>query len=216
MQRILPMFAVPFATLELGDAATLNAELRALFLDIEARGDDYSNPDPFVSRNAALYESTFDLFDWPQPPIQRLREFCLSSLYGLIGELNSYDEATLRSLRFSCESWFHITRRGGYFGPHIHALHAWSGVYCVQHDGDDPDSLSGRLVFPHPNTAAAMYTDRSCSNLKAPFSTGPVRMRLTPGQLVLFPSWLEHQVYPYEGDGMRMTVAFNMRFQQKA
>jgi len=35
---------------------------------------------------------------------------------------------------------------------------------------------------------------------------------LTPGQLVLFPSWLLHEVMPYEGDDVRITVAFNARF----
>jgi hypothetical protein len=36
---------------------------------------------------------------------------------------------------------------------------------------------------------------------------------LEPGQLVLFPSWVLHDVKPYEGDGERITVAFNCWFQ---
>lgn len=214
MKNLQPVFSVPFATLEMENSESLNRELRDFFLATEKRGREVANPDPFVNRNEALFESRFDLFDWPEPCVQRLNKFCLSAVYGLIGELNGYDQQRLASLHYKCESWFHITRRGGYFGPHVHALHAWSGVYCVQHDGDDPESQSGRLVFHHPNPAAVMYTDLSTHKLKPPFSTGPLRIRLQPGQLVLFPSWLEHQVYPYEGNGLRITVAFNLRFAQ--
>lgn len=215
MHKITPVFSVPFTRVELEDSEALNRELKAFFLATEQRGEELANPDPFVNRNETLFESRFDLFEWTEPCVQRLSKFCLSSVYGLVGELNGYDATMLQNLGYKCESWFHITRRGGYFGPHVHALHAWSGVYCVEHDGDDPDSMSGRLVFQHPNPAAVMYTDLANHRLKPPFSTSPLRIRLTPGTLVLFPSWLEHQVYPYEGDGTRITVAFNVRFAER-
>ena len=216
MHNITPVFSVPFTRVEMENPEALNSELRDFFLATEQRGLEMANPNPFVNRNESLYESKFDLFDWTEPCVQRLSQYCLSAVYGLIGELNDYDQAMLQKLHYKCESWFHITRKGGYFGPHVHALHAWSGVYCVEHEGDDPDSMSGRLVFPHPNPAAVMYTDLSTHKLKPPFATSPLRIRLTPGTLVLFPSWLEHQVYPYEGDGMRITVAFNLRFAEAA
>jgi hypothetical protein len=31
-----------------------------------------------------------------------------------------------------------------------------------------------------------------------------------PGLLVLFPSWLFHQVRPYRGTGLRISLAFNL------
>ena len=37
-------------------------------------------------------------------------------------------------------------------------------------------------------------------------------VRLEPGQLVLFPSWLLHDVKPFQGEGERITVAFNCWF----
>ena len=47
-----------------------------------------------------------------------------------------------------------------------------------------------------------------------PYGMGNMSLRLRPGQLVMFPSWLLHQVTPFEpeGDGLRITVAFNARF----
>jgi hypothetical protein len=35
---------------------------------------------------------------------------------------------------------------------------------------------------------------------------------LTPraGMMVLFPSWLQHAVRPYRGQGLRISIAFNL------
>lgn len=212
MADLTTAFAVPLATAQLPDCDSLNEELRKVFLAHEAEGERFANPSPFVYRNRTLFESRFDLFDWPQPCIAKLREFCLANVYGVIRELNGYDNDTLQKLHIQCESWFHITRRGGFFGAHNHPLHSWSGVYCVKHDGDDPDSTSGKLTFINPMMSAGMYTDMAIAKTKRPFGFAPIKLRLKPGQLVLFPSWLLHEVLPYEGDSERITVAFNARF----
>lgn len=212
MFQIKPMFAVPIVEARLPDCAALNAELEALFVARAAEGAKYANPGPLVKRNDALFESNFRLFDWPHPCIAKLRDFCLGAMYRAIGELNGYDVSTLQRLHMGVESWYHLTRRGGWFGVHNHALHSWSGVYCVRHDGDDPASDSGRLSFIPPNPAAQMYTDMAVANFRPPYALNPLMLRLEPGQLVLFPSWLLHEVLPYEGDTLRITVAFNARF----
>ena len=135
MYQLLPMFAVPMVFARMPDCEAVNEELRALFL-ARAGDDRYRNPDPFTHRNAALFESNFRLFDWPQPVVQRLREFCWSNLYRAIRELNGYDVETLKRLHIAAEAWFHVTKKGGFFGPHNHPLHSWSGVYCVSHGSD--------------------------------------------------------------------------------
>jgi hypothetical protein len=211
MAQITPMFAVPMVSRHLEDCAALNAELEALFLAREAEGDRYRHPEPLVE-SRGLFESNFRLFDWPHDCVRRLRDFCWSTLYGAIGDLNGYDDPTLLRLQMADESWFHITRGGGYFGVHNHALHAWSGVYCVRHDGDDPTSPSGRLSFIHPHAAASSYVDMSTFKLRRPYAIGHLNLRLQAGELLLFPSWLQHHVLPYEGNTHRITVAFNARF----
>ena len=210
--HVQPTFAVPLVFCHLKDHEALHEELKALFARVEAEGDRFRNPDPFVTRNEALYESNFTLFDWPQPCVQTLRQFCLKNLYRAIGELNGYDMAMLQRMHIATESWFHTTRQGGFFGAHNHPMHSWSGVYCVQHDGDDPDSTSGQLTFINPLASMTTFIDTAISNLKQPYHQGMRRYRLQPGQLVLFPSWLLHEVSPYEGNTQRITVAFNARF----
>jgi hypothetical protein len=40
-------------------------------------------------------------------------------------------------------------------------------------------------------------------------------VKFEPGQLVLFPSYILHDVKPFEGDGERITIAFNCWFKLK-
>jgi len=209
---VQPMFPTPFAFERLADPDRLNAALRTLFLARENAGA-YRNPDPYTERNDALFESRFDLFQWPDPEVAELREFCLSRTLQLVQRLNGYDAARMRALRLRIESWFHVTRRNGYFGVHNHPNASWSGVYCV--DGGQPDPGAddgGKLTFLHPYAQAAMHTDHGNDMLRPPFNVQHVGYVLAPGQLILFPSWLQHLVTPFVGEGTRITVAFNVAF----
>jgi uncharacterized protein (TIGR02466 family) len=212
MFQITTAFAVPLIVTKMDAPERLNSELRELFLKCEREGDKFRNPEPYTHRNDALFESHFQLFDWPQKCIQELREFCWKNLYRAIAELNGYDQDTLRRLHIANESWFHITNKGGFFGAHNHPSHSWSGVYCVAHHGDDPQSGSGRLTIINPFSTTNMYLDMANARFQPPFDSAHRMLRLEPGQLVLFPSWLLHEVLAYEGNDARITVAFNARF----
>jgi uncharacterized protein (TIGR02466 family) len=213
MSQISPIFSVPFAFEQHNDCVSLNQELRELFLRREAMGARFANPNPYTPRNPELFESHFDLFSWPEACIARLREFCLAELTRTVAELNRYEPAQMARLEIVTDAWFHITRRGGFFGVHNHPMASWSGVYCVasgENDADQPES--GKLSFLNP--MAQMYFDSGNSQLQFPYQTGSYALSLKPGQLVLFPSWVQHQVMPFFGEGERITVAMNcaMRF----
>jgi len=207
---IQPLFPVPFAFEQHADCARLNAALRTLFLARDSDAD--RNANPYTERNAALFESRFDLFGWPQPEVAELREFCLSRTLQVIQQLNRHPPELMRGLRLAVESWFHVTRRNGWFGVHNHPNASWSGVYCVDAGRPDADAEdSGKLTFLHPNPEAGMHTDRGNESLVPPFHVAHAGYILQAGQLVLFPSWLMHHVTPFVGDGERITVAFNCK-----
>lgn len=213
MIQILPMFSVPYASAQLDDCTSLNQELRDLFIRREAMGKRFANPNPYTPRNKELFESHFDLFSWPEACVARLSEYCMTQLTQLVAGINGYPPEQMARLQIATDAWFHITRRGGFFGLHNHPMASWSGVYCVstgQHDPDQPDS--GKLSFVNPN--AQMYFDSGNSQLQVPYHIGALGFSLQAGQLVLFPSWVQHQVMPFFGEGERITVAFNcsMRF----
>jgi uncharacterized protein (TIGR02466 family) len=216
MSQITPMFAVPFGFAQHPQPEPLNTTLRALFVAREAEGARYANPNPYTVRNAQLFESHFDLFDWPEPCIAQLREFCMAQLMRWVGELNGYDLPTLRRIDIATDAWFHITRRTGQFGVHNHPMASWSGVYCVRAGRNDPEQPgSGRLSFINPHSTNTMYIDPGNAYLREPFQHSNYGFDLVPGQLIVFPSWVLHHVMPFHGEDERITVAFNCSFRQR-
>ena len=132
-----------------------------------------------------------------------------------VASANGYDAGTMASLRIYSHTWYHVTRRGGHVIPHSHPMASWSGVYCVD-DGADPSapSDSGLLRFHNPHGYSNTFLDPGNARMQAPYHHGFWLQRLVPGMLVLFPSWVVHDVTPYQGSGTRITVAFNCWFGQ--
>lgn len=207
--ELVNMFAVPSAVSRYPEHARLNPALKRYVLAQEQTGTA-SNPRPFTQRNRATFESRFNLFGDTDPAIQELKTYCWNQLVALVGHLNGYDQQALLRLRISNESWFHVTRRGGFFGVHLHPNASWSGVYCVdpgQHDPDQKDS--GLLCFVNPMIAGNMYVDAGNARLRLPYGFQIATLALVSGQLVIFPSFVLHDVKPFEGEGERITIAFN-------
>lgn len=210
--HIQPVFSVPMGFARFEHPDLLNPHLKSLFLRREAEGR--RNVEPSMRVTHALFESRFDLFAWPDREILTLRDFCFTALYQLIAQLNRYTQEEIDKIKIASDSWFHITRKGGYFGFHNHPMASWSGVYCVDSGGIDPASTddNGALQFINPNQLAGMFLDAGNRRIANPYGMGNQAFKLEAGQLVLFPSWLNHQVLPYQGDGERITVAFNTWF----
>jgi uncharacterized protein (TIGR02466 family) len=213
MTEIVPFFAVPFAFSRHPEPAALNRELRAHILGLAEVGAANANPRPITGRNAPVFESHFNFFRSTEKCVQHLKEFCWHEMLATICELNRYDAAMRSNLLIYNDAWFHVTRRGGYFSLHMHPNASWSGVYCVDAGGGDGEKREGgALTFVSPTLASGMHIDAGNASLQGAFAGGVRSLKLEPGQLVLFPSWVMHQVTPFEGDGERITVAFNCWF----
>lgn len=213
--QISTLFAVPVAQAQHPDPARLNDELARLFLERE-RDPKYRNPHPSMRIGAALYESDFNLFSWPEACIGELQAFCWSALSQLVAGLNGYPPEELGKIQIRSHTWFHITRDGGWFGLHNHAMASWSGVYCVTPGDVAGDPENGLLNFVNPLSTAGMFIDAGNVRVRRPYNLRNLGFQLRPGQLVLFPSWLNHEVLPYRGSGERITVAFNCWFEGAA
>lgn len=211
--NVFPAFAVPMAEIHHPEPSALNAALLQLVFALEAQGAGYRNPDPVVHQPEGLFESEFAFFAREEPCVRELRTFVWASLGEFLRSINPNLADGTQGLRISSQTWFHITRSGGYFGYHNHPMASWSGVYCVADGGPDPAyGNNGCLVFPHPQPAANTFLDSANSTLRWPFSHGNYVLPLKPGQMVLFPSWLGHYVTPFHGEAQRVTVAFNAWF----
>ena len=208
---VRPAFAVPIGEARLERCERLNAELEALFLARE--NDEYRNPSPSHIPQAETFESRFNLFRWPEACVQELRRFVLDSVARTVIEATNLKIDDLARLTLHNHTWFHISRYAGSFIAHNHPLASWSAVYCVR-PGEtvaaQPDS--GMLRFFDPRQGADAYSDPTTVSLRPSFAPRSVQMRLEPGSLVVFPSYLFHEVTPFYGRDARITVATNCWF----
>jgi hypothetical protein len=213
MSEIVPFFAVPFALAKNADCAALHGELRRYFDDQISGACAALGSAAHAQREPRVYESGPDLFSVNEPCVKQLREFCLREILSVVCTLNGFDESTARSLVMQYSAWFRVVRRGGYLDLHHHPNSSWSGIYCVDPGHHDADKTgSGLLTFVNPAVAHGMFVDASNKNLVEAFSAQSRSVSLVPGQLVLFPSSVLHQVNPYEGEGTRITVSFTCSF----
>ncbi|MDP9008694.1 MAG: 2OG-Fe(II) oxygenase family protein [Pseudomonadota bacterium] len=210
--ELVNMFAVPFSFSRYEAHSRLNPALKRHIFAQEGSGVA-ANPRPLTQRNAALFESHFNFFRDRDPAVQELKLFCWDQLLALIGRLNGYDLPTLRRLQIFNDCWFHVTRRGGYFGLHNHPNASWSGVYCVDPGRPDADKTdSGALSFVNPMLTSVMHIDAGVAQMQLPYGPQIASLSLEAGQLVMFPSWVLHDVKPFQGEGERITIAFNCWF----
>jgi len=202
-------FATPLASVSLPGHAALNHDLRNVFLSREDESHRHHIRIP--TQVGAVFESRFDLFEWPDAPIRTLSNFIHEALSGMVASVNGYSGAEMEGFEFFYDSWFHITRSAGYQSIHSHPNASWSGIYCVE-PGDSPEDRpeSGQVKFYDPRGAGPqMHFDPANRQLDPRFSTTPVYLTHRAGQLVMFPSWLFHEVLPYHGQRERIVVAFN-------
>lgn len=207
---IFPAFSTPMAAVDYPDSADLNKKLEQFFDQLIAEGKRHQNPRPHNYVQDALFESNFDLFKYDNAAVQHLRGFVLQAIGWVIARLNGYTKAELERVQLFTDAWFHVTEFGGYFYAHNHPMASWSAVYCVTPGSSPTDKPeSGVLRFFDARPHANSYIDAGNANLKDPYGFGNMVFKLQPGQLIIFPSYLQHEVAPFLGQDRRITVAVN-------
>jgi uncharacterized protein (TIGR02466 family) len=101
------------------------------------------------------------------------------------------------------DCWINIMPRRTVHGLHLHPLSSLSGTYYVQIPSGCPgikfeDPRLERFMAAPPRTADARTANRAWITLPA-----------EAGHLVLFESWLRHEVAPNPVDAERVSVSFN-------
>ena len=198
-------FPTPIGNFHIPEAEPVNAQLRQLILDRErAEGK------PVQKSNVGGWHSRSDLMNWPEPPVARLREWFVEAVNAMVnaamevGKTGGVQRSFGGSLQFV--AWANVIRKGNYHRIHNHPGSSWSGVYYVDAGQEAPGQpLSGllELLDPRPFTEMVFTPGE-------PFGQKAI-IRPRAGSMVIFPGWLYHFVNPYQGEGERISIAFNVR-----
>jgi uncharacterized protein (TIGR02466 family) len=101
------------------------------------------------------------------------------------------------------DCWINLMEHGAAHGSHLHPQAVISGTYYVQVPSDSPG-----LKFEDPRLSRMMAAPSRKSS--APIGQrAHVTHRARVGQVVLFESWLRHEVPSHRARGERISVSFN-------
>ena len=195
--RSTNLFGSPLMAHRWADGAALNDQLRPLILAQAARA-------PTVAKtNIGGWHSAYGKL-----------EFCGEAGETLVRHMHAMaDEATARVLKdyghaprtfdWRLDAWANVNRAGDFNQMHTHPGSTWSGVYYVDTGVDAAAEAAPLHIFdPCQGRANTFLPGLAPSS----FTVRPVA-----GEMVIFPSYLAHMVFPHQGPRPRISIAFNMR-----
>ena len=135
-----------------------------------------------------------------QPEFQELKEIINTAATGVLDFLKiAYESLELTGC------WANISPPGDGHRPHTHPNNYLSGVYYVQTQ-EGANTISFDDPRPQTNIISPVTSKITDEN------AGQIHITTREGLLVLFPSWLQHQVPRNKSQQARISIAFNIMF----
>ena len=100
--------------------------------------------------------------------------------------------------------WANINYPGGYNRPHLHPNSLFSGVYWIK-----APEKSGNLMLYEPRQGAQCTMPNRKKGKVPPELWREVHYTPKAGMIIMFPSWLWHEVQPNNSNDIRISVSFN-------
>lgn len=204
-KSLTSLFATPLIVHDWPNSEKFNQDLAEL-----VRGSRKADKDGYGTRsNAGGWQSPGNLITWKDPAVDIFRQR-IEKLVGKFLQIVARDTGENRSFQLMIDAWANINGKGDYNVVHTHPNCMWSGVYYVQPgEADKTIPYSGLLEILDPREASNYIQIRNS------IFDGREFVENVPGRMLLWPSWLKHWVHPFQGEGERISIAFNVNVVEK-
>jgi len=205
---VVPIFAMPFAVVEPGSTADLNAQLAALCLSRATA--EYA--DPQAPRDRLCFRSCEDFFEWDLEAVSGLRRAMLGGVCEVVMAASHYTQAELQALKVQARARFALVRPNGCLPGTTAPMASWYALYCVAAPPpapDRPDSATLRLYGIRNGT---MFKDAANYRLRTPFGDSHYVWRPVAGQMAVFPASILHEVGLNRAQSDLLLVMARVRF----
>ena len=197
--RLLSVFPTTILQRRLEGMEEANRQLEALVNEIAGSEPNSTNG----TTTEGGFQTREDLLQRDHPGIAALKPHIFSAVQDYAGLLIRQElSRPPQKVDFALWGWAVIYKAGHTQGLHVHPNANVSGVYYVTAPSValDPGD-AGKISFYDPRPRATMA--------QLPFQVTRQRIAPVPGDMYLFPSWLEHSVSAFQGEGTRICIAFN-------
>lgn len=197
--QVLSVFPTNILHRHLDGMEEVNRQLMALVAQIAATEPNSTTG----TTTEGGFQTKEDLFQRDNPGIAALKPHIFSAMQDY-ATLMIRQELTQppAKLDFILWGWAVAYKAGHTQGLHVHPGANVSGVYYVS---APPAALepgeAGKISFYDPRPRATMA--------QLPYQATRHRVAPKPGDMYLFPAWLEHSVSAFQGEGTRLCIAFN-------
>lgn len=203
--EIRQLFATPLVQMRLAGCEGLLRDLRDTIVQRSQNdaGVGHSNRGGWQSRD--------DLLSWGGEAAAQIFRVIRAAI-DRITMVYTPDGLARQTIPWKVNAWANINRSGHANDMHCHPGSFWSGCFYVDDGGiGGREGMGGAIEFYDPRGPLPMaYNPLLKMAIKGCVSAG-LGERVLPevGKLLIFPSWLTHSVQSYDGDGIRISVAFN-------
>lgn len=186
----LNAFTTPIFALKFQHGDELAKTIVPIFKDIESKD---ANKYPYENGYTSYNPTSSILF---QEELNDLQKFIDVTVNQIHNRLEFYTPIRL------INSWFNIGRTNSMHERHNHIPAIWSGVYYVHADNN-----SGNISFFNEHLKTNWpYEETSLHN---PLTRSIFTVQPETGLLLVFPSYLEHQVHLNQTNNERISISFN-------
>ena len=196
------LFETPAFLTRLPGHEEMNRALKDVILERE------SNETGLANSNVGGWHSGRDFADWGGPALGSV----LRAAQAIANQLTLDRKGKPANKTWEVQCWANVNRKGQANKRHSHPGCFWSGTYYVE-TGDigQGSGKGGEFEFQDPRGASCALPARMSYKLPGrPAGESRALVTPLPGMMVLFPSWMPHAVRPYAGDGLRISIAFNL------
>ncbi|MGB8327773.1 MAG: hypothetical protein WCE48_09375 [Steroidobacteraceae bacterium] len=205
---LMVIFATPFASVQLSVSEELNSQLQRL---LETRAtDEYRAAG--VRGNPLYFRSREDLLEWPDAPVQSLKQQMLGAVAAIVAATNMYSEKEFGDLRMQARGWFSLVRPNGCIPAASYPQTSWCAIYCVAAPEPAPDRADSAMLRLYETRLANAFTDASTWRMRPPFAYGHHTWRPTRGYMAVFPAAVAHEIALLRGAGSLLLVTLRVRF----
>lgn len=199
------LFATPFIIDELQSQEGIAALREAVNAEHARDGDGVS-----IS-NIGGWHSNTQMLEWGGEAARALAFKAMQ-----MADSQTMDVKSPQESRFSWvpEMWANVSGKGNANQYHTHPGSFWSAVAYLDdgYDGDDNPKLGGELQLLDPRAPMIQMAapDLLLRDAQGRAVNSEISIRPRNGMIVMFPSWLQHAVRAFYGEGTRVSIAINL------